>query len=137
MNRKHLIGINLILENVEHIKIEAMDIKYILATNIVKSLQLNRSTRTVFTQDTAREFTLILDKDLATEEYNSWGNNIKIFDRLLQYKDIVAIELSYSDSIDTLYLLYEGDQENKLQRTWIDERGDLHITVNTSEEENE
>lgn len=77
-----------------------------------------------------RKLFVVLDSK-ANKEYGGFSSERTIFDRIVNFNDIVCFEIHDNESEHIIFTDYEDDNigNNKNQYTTIDENGDLHILI--------
>lgn len=77
-----------------------------------------------------RKLLVVLDSK-ANKEYGKFSSERTIFDRIVNFNDIVDFEIEDNESEHIIFTDYEDDNvgNNKNQYTMIDNDGNLHILI--------
>lgn len=77
-----------------------------------------------------RKLFVVLDSK-ANKEYGGFSSERTIFDRIVNFNDIVDFEIEDNESEHIIFTDYEDDNvgNNKNQYTMIDNDGNLHILI--------
>lgn len=77
-----------------------------------------------------RKLLIVLDKN-ANKEYNDFNSECTIFDRIVNFNDIIDFEVQDDESEHIIFTNYDDDMVmfNKNQYVMIDGDGDLHILI--------
>ena len=77
-----------------------------------------------------RKLFVVLDSK-ANKEYGGFSSERTIFDRIVNFNDIIDFEIENNESEHIIFTDYEDDNvgNNKNQYTTIDENGYLHILI--------
>lgn len=134
-------SIELVLENLESVKIKREHIGFFEMRGITKSISRLASNSISEILTVNEVFLQICSKANNYSSYvHDWHDEkIKPFERLMRYKDIVAVEVNFKDgSSECIYVNWESDLDdytNKNQSVAINKKtGDLYIVI--SEKEN-
>lgn len=124
------------LENCECLEFQGDQVSYLAITNIRKNIYWSGSF--LFDHNVCDHFSMNLlpSANIKQNDISKFNVTQLPFDRLLQYPDIVSVEVFYSDgrSVD-VYVEWEDDNHrdyNLYQRTTISEYGNLCILVDKS-----
>lgn len=77
-----------------------------------------------------RKLLVVLDSK-ANKEYGGFSSERTIFDRIINFNDIIDFEIEDNESEHIIFTDYEDDNigNNKNQYTMIDNDGNLHILI--------
>lgn len=81
-----------------------------------------------------RKLFVVLDSK-ANKEYGGFSSERTIFDRIVNFNDIIDFEIEDGESEHIIFTDYEDDNigNNKNQYTMIDDDGNLHILITDDE----
>jgi hypothetical protein len=137
---KEIICIDIVLENCEIITVKVEDLNYFQMPNITRSIGKPNYHKTI--SNTLRAEGLFLAISLDANYHDSfkctWHNGkVTPFDRLLEHKDIVSVDIIYADGTNEyIYAPWGGDSDyvNEYQTLKTHkETGDLYIAVSKKE----
>ena len=124
MNQKSVKSFELILENCETIVLSKTDLIEANFSGLEKHIDIwQTENQTLKTESlVAKDVLLILDAEKLKTRHTSFSKEYNAYERLTSHSDIVAIEIFYSDnSNELIYVPFDGDYENKLQETTLEE----------------
>jgi hypothetical protein len=125
MNEKSVTSYELILENCETIILSATDLIEANFAGLDKHIDIWQSENQVLRKESlvAKDALLIFDAENLKARRTSFSNGeYNAYERVTKHSDIVALEIFYSDSSNELiYVPFDGDYENKLQETTLEE----------------
>ena len=125
MNEKSVTSYELILENCETIILSATDLIEANFAGLDKHIDIWQPENQVLRKESlvAKDALLIFDAENLKARRTSFSNGeYNAYERVTKHSDIVALEIFYSDSSNELiYVPFDGDYENKLQETTLEE----------------
>jgi hypothetical protein len=125
MNEKSVTSYELILENCETIILSATDLIEANFAGLDKHIDIWQEENQVLRKEAlvAKDALLIFDAESLRARRPSFSNGeYNAYERVTKHSDIVALEIFYSDnSNELIYVPFEGDYENKLQETTLEE----------------
>ena len=125
MNEKSVKSFELVLENCETIVLSKTDLIEANFSGLEKHIDIwQTENQTLKTESlVAKDVLLIFDAESLKDRRTSFSNEeYNAYERVTKHSDIVAIEIFYSDnSNELIYVPFDGDYENKLQETTLEE----------------
>ena len=125
MNEKSVTSYELILENCETIILSATDLIEANFVGLDKHIDIWQTENQVLRKESlvAKDALLIFDVESLKARRPSFSNGeYNAYERVTKHSDIVALEIFYSDnSYELIYVPFDGDYENKLQETTLEE----------------
>lgn len=130
--RLKLSHINIVFENVDFVTIKTSNIEQLLIDNISESKHLYN--QHVITSLKCEQLHLVLKNQCKNQkthfQENYEDDSSTLFSRMLKYNDIVTIELHYKNKTqEIIYVPYDGNEENKNQKTYIDKQDNLVVEI--------
>jgi len=124
--------IDIVFENVDFVTIKTSNIEQLFIENISESNYLHD--QYITSNLKCEQLHLVLKNQCKNQktyfQENYEENSSTLFPRMLKYNDIVNIELHYKNGTqETIYVPYDGNEENKNQKTYIDEQGNLVVEI--------
>ena len=120
-------SITFVFENCESIEIPIKYIGLFYINDITQSVR-RLTLNSVKKINVAKELFIEIfsEGDERFNKYCSCG----CFERIVKYRDIVYVEVNYQDgNVDTIYVDYDGDTQNKNQDDWISNLGNLYVSI--------
>lgn len=133
--------VDLILENCEVVKVDRKFIGDFHLGEINTSISRNAS-NSISKKVSCEEFIIQINRDMNKEEHNQYTfsqidqktNPIK---RLMKFQDITAVEITYKDdSSEIIYIKWhlEDENNNRFQKSKLNNFGDLYIVISENQE---
>lgn len=120
-------SITFVFENCEFIEIPMKYVGLFYINDITSNIK-RFALNSVKKIDVAKELFIEIFSE-GDEKYNRYCKSGK-FERILQYRDIVYVEIKYSDgNVDTIYVDYDGDMQNQNQNNYLSKLGNLYVSV--------
>ena len=125
--------VEIVFENVDFVTIKTSNIEQLSIENISESKHLYNQHITNSLK--CEQLHLVLKNQCKNQktyfQENYEEDSSTLFLRMLKYNDIVNIELHYKNGTqETIYVPYDGNEENKNQKTYIDEQDNLVVEIN-------
>lgn len=125
MNEKSVKSYEIVLENCETIILSNTDLIEANFSGLEKHIDIwQTENQTLKTESlVAKNALLIFDVEkLKTRQTSFSEEEYNAYERLTNHSDIVALEINYEDdSSEYIYVPFDGDYENKLQKTTQEE----------------
>lgn len=118
-------SITMFFENLETVTINSKDIGILCINDICQ--RISRTAGNAIEQYyVSNSFAIELRDTANTSDIGLYDTNETVFDRILQYDDIVLLQINYKDRDDTLdiYLDWENDDETAMDN--INQKSNLH-----------
>lgn len=127
-----LSDVDIVFENVDFVTIKTSNIEQLAIENISDSKYLYD--QHITTSLKCERLYLVLKNQCKNQKTYFQENYDKdsstLFPRMLKYNDIVNIELHYKNGTqEIIYVPYDGNEENKYQKTYIDEHDNLVVEI--------
>ena len=120
-------SITFVFENCESIEFSMKYVGLFYINDITQNIK-RFALNSVKKIDVAKELFIEIFSE-GDEKYNRYCTCGK-FERLLQYRDIVYVDIKYDDGhVDTIYVDYDGDMQNMYQDNYLSKLGNLYISI--------